>query len=109
MKKVFRVNSANWFKDISLEVDDNDTYINALTEAATLAVNCFFNGDVKIRDINEAHTINPIIYAVGKEYKNSKKYRHYFYAPIIMANAGYHNESSLFHQKINMNKYKFVV
>ena len=109
MKKTFRVNSANWFKDIKLEVDDNDTYINALTEAATLAVNCFFNGDVKIRNINEAHTIDPVIYAVGKEYKSSKKYRHYFYAPIIMANAGYHNEASLFHQKINLHKYKFAV
>jgi hypothetical protein len=109
MKKVFRVDSANWFKDIELDVDDNDTYINALTEAATLAVNCFFNGDVKVRDIYESHTIDPIVYAVGKEYKDSKRYRHYFYAPVIMANAGYHKEASLLHQKINMNKYKSVV
>ena len=109
MKKKFRVNSANWFKDIDLEVNCDDTYISALTEAATIAVNCFFNGDVKIRDIDEAHTIDSIIYAVGKEYVNSKQYRHYFYAPIIMANAGYHNEATLLHKKINLHKYKSTV
>ena len=109
MKKIFKVNSANWFKDIKLEVGDNDTYISALTEAATIAVDCFFNGNVNIRDIHKPHTIDPIIYAVGKEYKNSKKYRHYFYAPMVMANAGYHNEASLLHQKINLHKYKSAV
>ena len=106
MHKIYKVKSGNWHKDVQLETEEDAPYRDAAMEAATIAVENFFQGRVRVHDINSAHTIDPIIIVTAKEYELDTHYDTYLYAPIVLANAGWHSEASLLHQKINLHNYK---
>ena len=109
MIKTFKVKTGNWYKDIQLDVEVDSPYRASAMEAATIAVENFFEGRVYIHNINSAHTIDPIITVIGKEYESDHaRYRTYLYAPIVIANAGHYKEATLLHRKINLHNYKFA-
>ena len=102
MKKVFTVQTANWHKDVVLEVTEKDRCKDASMEAATLAVESFFMGDVCVDDISEAHTIEPVIIVREKD----GDYINWLYAPVVVANAGYYKEADSLKQKIIKHNYE---
>ena len=106
MIKTYKVKSGNWYKDVQLETGEDIPYRDAAMEAATIAVENFFQGRVRVYDINSAHTIDPLITVIGKEYEPDAHYHTYLYAPIVLANAGQHEEASLLHRKINSHNYE---
>lgn len=109
MIKIFKVKTGNWYKDIQLEVEEDSPYRASAMEAATIAVENFFQGRVRVHDINSAHTVDPIITVIGKEYESDHaRYRTYLYAPIVIANAGHYKEATLLHRKINLHNYEFA-
>ena len=106
MKKTFKVKTGNWHKDVVLEVIENEPYRDAAMEAATVAIESFFLGGVCVDDIAQPHTIDPVITVIGKEYETDSTYNTYLYAPVVIANAGRHEEASLFQRKINLHNYE---
>tara|TARA_Y100000592_G_scaffold71311_1_gene110972 strand:+ start:528 stop:845 length:318 start_codon:yes stop_codon:yes gene_type:complete len=102
MKKVFTVQTANWHKDVVLEVTEKDRYRDVSMEAATVAVECFFQGDVRVDDINKPHTIDHVIIVREKD----GDYINWLYAPVVVANAGYYKEANVLKQKIIMDNYE---
>ena len=106
MVKTYKVKSGNWYKDVQLETKEDIPYRDAAMEAATIAVENFFQGRVRVHDINSAHTIDAVIIVTGKEYEPDTHYDTYLYAPIVLANAGLHEEATLLHQKINLHNYE---
>jgi hypothetical protein len=109
MSKTFEVKTGNWHKEVVLEVTENEPYRDATMEAATVAVESFFKGDVRVDDINQPHTIDPVITVIGKEYEADSTYNTYLYAPVVIANAGHYKEARLFQQKINSHNYESTV
>ena len=108
MVKTYKVKSGNWYKDVQLETEKDAPYREAAMEAATIAVENFFQGRVRVHDINSPHTIDAVITVTGKEYEPDTLYDTYLYAPIVLANAGQHEEASLLHRKINSHNYELV-
>ena len=106
MNKTFRVKTGNWHKEVALEVTENEPYRDAAMEAATIAVEAFFLGDVRVDELFHPHTIDPVITVIGKEYETDLTYNTYLYAPVVMANAGYYKEAARFQQKINLHNYE---
>ena len=107
MLKTFKIKSGNWYSDVQLEVEEDAPYRDSVMEAATIAVENFFQGRVRVHDINSVHTIDPIITVIGKEYESDHaRYRTYLYAPIVIANAGHYKEATLLHRKINLHNYE---
>jgi hypothetical protein len=106
MIKTFKVKTGNWYKDVTLEVTANDPYRDATMEAATVAVENFFKGNVRVDDTHKPHTIDPVIIVIGKEYETDSMYNTYLYAPVVIANAGYYKEATLLQQKINTHNYQ---
>ena len=101
-KVIFTVETANWHKDVALEVTEKDRHKDASMEAATIAVESFFNGDVCIDDISKPHTIDQVIIVKEKD----EDYINWLYAPVVIANAGYYKEADLLKQKIIMDNYE---
>lgn len=101
MKKEFRVETANWYKDVVLEVTETTPSRDLAMEAATQAVEDFFTGNVRVSNIDNAHTIEPVITVREKD-----KYTSWLYAPVVVANAGYHKEASLMREKIINHNYE---
>ena len=102
MKKTFIVQTANWHKDVVLEVTEKDKCKDASMEAATIAIECFFQGDVRVDDIDQPHTIEPVIIVREKD----GSYINWLYAPVVVANAGYYNDADLLKRKIIMDNYE---
>ena len=106
MHKIYKVKSGNWYKNVQLETEEGTPYREAAMEAATIAVENFFEGCVRVCDINSAHTIDPVVIVTAKEYESDARYDIYLYAPIVIANAGQYKEATLLHQKINLHNYE---
>ena len=102
MSKIFTVQTANWHKDVVLEVTEKDRYRDASMEAATIAVESFFAGNVCVDDISKAHTIEPVIIVREKD----GDYINWVYAPVVVANAGYYKEADFLKQKIIKHNYE---
>ena len=101
--KNFKVESANWFTNVKVPNNTEQTQESQASEAATVGVNRFFSGKVRLSNINRPTTIDPIIQVTVNEEE------YLFYSPKILANAGWHGEASLLHEKINMNNYQLGV
>jgi hypothetical protein len=96
----YRVESANWFTNVRMPNNTEQTQESQASEAATIAVNKFFAGSVRLSDIDSPLTIDSIIQVTMGEVK------YLFYSPKILANAGWHEESKLLHKKINADNYQ---
>ena len=101
--KNFKVESANWFTNVKVPNNTEQTKESQASEAATVGVNRFFSGKVRLSNINRPTTIDSIIEVTVDEVK------YIFYSPKILANAGWHKEASLLHKKINMDNYQLGV
>lgn len=97
---IYKVESAGWHTNVMLPNNTKASDEFQASEAATLAVGRFFEGAVRLNDLRKPLTIDPII----KVTKNNRRYL--FYSPKMVANAGWHKEASLLHEKINLHKYK---
>tara|TARA_R100000808_G_C2138927_1_gene146906 strand:- start:1466 stop:1774 length:309 start_codon:yes stop_codon:yes gene_type:complete len=101
--KEFTVESESWYKNVKLP--NNKETPNLAAEAATQAVNSFFEGDVKIRSYKKPMSMSPAILVREKNDKGI----HLFYTPRILANAGWHDEATSFHKRIINHNYKTAV
>ena len=102
MIKTFKVETANWHKDVLLEVTEKDRYKDVSMEAATLAVEFFFKGRVNVDDMHSPHTIDNVITVKEK----GSNYVNWLYAPVVVANAGFYKEAELLKRKIIMDNYE---
>ena len=102
MIKTFTVQTANWHKDVVLEVTEKDRHKDVSMEAATIAVESFFTGKVIVDDIRAPHTIEPVIIVREKD----GDYVNWLYAPVVIANAGYYKEADFLKQKIIKHNYE---
>tara|TARA_Y100001963_G_scaffold107001_1_gene147863 strand:+ start:5152 stop:5460 length:309 start_codon:yes stop_codon:yes gene_type:complete len=98
--KDYKVESANWFTNVKMPNNTEVTQESQAMEAATIAVNRFFTGSVRLSDIDSSLTIDSIIQVTIDEAK------YLFYSPKVLANAGWHEESRLLHKKINVDNYQ---
>ena len=99
----FRVESGNWYANIKLPNNTEESQEHQASEAATIAVNKFFTGSVHVTDINPPHTFADLI----KVTVNQREYL--FYSPKMLAKAGWHEESRLFHERIIKPNYETSV
>ena len=99
----FRVESGNWYTNVKLPNNTDESQEHQASEAATIAVNKFFTGSVHVADINQPHTFADLI----KVTVNQREYL--FYSPKMLANAGWHEESRLLHERIIKHNYKTKV
>ena len=100
---IYKVESAGWYMNAMLPNNTELPDRYQAGEAATLAVNRFFEGAVRLSNIKKPLTIAPLIRVT----KNGAEYL--FYSPRIIANAGWHNEAILLHEKINLHNYEMTV
>ena len=96
----YKVESANWHTNVKVPNNIEETQESQASEAATIAVNKFFTGSIRVSDIDSPLTIDSIIQVTIKGAK------YLFYSPKILANAGWHEESKLLHKKINADNYQ---
>jgi len=92
-------NNTNAIFPARLKLPNNTNEPSALeaAEAATIAVSRFFSGRIRLSDFKKPLTINPIITVT------SLNKRYMFYSPKIIANAGWHEEATILHKKINIH------
>ena len=96
----YKVESANWYTNVKMPNNTEEAQESQASEAATIAVNKFFTGSVRLSDVDSRLTIDSIIQVTIKGTK------YLFYSPKILANAGWHEESKLLHEKINADNYQ---
>ena len=101
--KEYRVQSGNWYTNIKLPNNTEETQEHQASEAATAAVSKFFVGSVKVTDINAPHNFSDLI----KVTVNGREYL--FYSPKMLANAGWHEEADLLHKRIIKHNYELNV
>jgi len=98
--KEYKVESGNWYTNVKLPNNTKEPQELQASEAASIGVNKFFTGSVRLSDINDPITIDSIIQVTFKDRK------YLFYSPKILANAGWHEEATSLHKKINMDNYQ---
>ena len=99
----YKVESGNWYTNVKLPNNIEQSQEHQASEAATFAVNKFFVGSVKVTDLNAAHNFSDLI----KVTVNNRQYL--FYSPKMLANAGWHEEADLLHKRIIKRNYKSKV
>lgn len=99
----FRVESGNWYTNVKLPNNTEESQEHQASEAATIAASRFFAGSVHVTDINQPHTFTDLI----KVTANQREYL--FYSPKMIANAGWHEEADLLHKRIIKHNYEIKV
>tara|TARA_Y100000310_G_C20120105_1_gene551055 strand:+ start:165 stop:515 length:351 start_codon:yes stop_codon:yes gene_type:complete len=115
--KEYIVESESWYKNIKLPNKNEETpnknegrrFVDigddGAAEAATRAVESFFNGDIKLRSWDKPMSISSAILVREKERGGIYVY----YSPRILANAGLHDEATKLHEKIINRNYESKV
>jgi hypothetical protein len=113
--KEYIVESESWYKNVKLPNKNEETpnkneetrrFVDigdaGAAEAATRAVESFFNGDIKLKSWDKPMSISSAILVREKERGGIWIY----YSPRILANAGLHNEARMLHEKIINRNYE---
>ena len=101
LRRAYKVESGNWYTLVKLPNNTEESQEHQASEAATIGVSKFFTGAVKVTDLNAPHTFGDLIkVTVNNKLLKPSRREYLFYAPKILANAGWHEEAGLLHKRM---------